>query len=208
MVFNKPAASSSLLTSKPCRSHQQGKDEGAVGEDLRRLLHLHNRRVECPNIFRRKAVRIDSIESKVVVPRSATLANDRISGLGLYDEVKIITVYFESGSSILLQEAKEVIDRDATLIDIQKSQGYVVEVVGFADSTGTNEFNKQLSEYRTKSVIDYLVLKHSLPLQRLIRPFGYGSEKPAADNDSSDGRAKNRRVEIRVLVNRGIAGGD
>jgi len=139
---------------------------------------------------------------------SATLANNRISGLGVYDTVKIITVYFESGSSILLQEAKEVIDRDATWIDIQKSQGYVVEVVGFADSTGTIDFNKQLSEYRSKSVIDYLVLKHSLPLQRLIRPFGYGSEKPAADNDSSDGRAKNRRVEIRVLVNRGIAGSD
>ena len=138
--------------------------------------------------------------------KSATLANNRISGLGFYDTVKIITVYFESGSSILLQEAKEVIDRDATWTDIQNSQGYVVEVVGFADSTGTPEFNKQLSEYRTKSVIDYLVLKHSLPLQRLIRPFGYGSEKPAADNDSSDGRAKNRRVEIRVLVNRGIAG--
>jgi len=138
--------------------------------------------------------------------KSATLANDRISGLGFYNTIKIITVYFESGSSTLLQEAKYVIDREATWTEIQNSQGYVVEVVGFADSTGSTEFNKQLSEDRTREVIDYLVLKHSLPLQRLIRPFGYGANKPAADNDSSEGRAKNRRVEIRVLVNRGIAG--
>ena len=138
--------------------------------------------------------------------KSATLANDRISGLGFYNTIKIITVYFESGSSTLLPEAKQVIDREATWTEIQNSQGYVVEVVGFADSTGTTEFNKELSENRTKAVIDYLVLKHSLPLQRLIQPFGYGSDKPVADNDSADGRAKNRRVEIRVLVNRGIAG--
>jgi OmpA-OmpF porin, OOP family len=138
--------------------------------------------------------------------KSATLANERIGGLGFYDTVKIITVYFESGSSVLDQEARDVMDRETTWAEIQKSKGYVVEVVGFADSTGTVGFNKQLSERRTKAVIDYLVLNHSLPLQRLIRPFGYGSDKPAADNDSSDGRAKNRRVEISVLVNRGIAG--
>jgi outer membrane protein OmpA-like peptidoglycan-associated protein len=138
--------------------------------------------------------------------KAATLANDRISGLGFYNTIKIITVYFESGRSTLLPEAKQVIDREATWTEIQNSPGYVVEVVGFADSTGTTEFNKELSENRTKAVIDYLVVKHSLPLQRLIRPFGYGADKPVADNDTSEGRAKNRRVEIRVLVNRGITG--
>jgi OOP family OmpA-OmpF porin len=78
-------------------------------------------------------------------------------------------------------------------------------VVGFADSTGTTEFNKQLSESRTNAVIDYLVSKHNLPLERLIRPFGFGEDKPTADNDTPAGRAKNRRVEIRVLLNKGIA---
>src|SRR6185295_16903224 len=96
--------------------------------------------------------------------KSATLANNRISGLGFYDTVKVITVYFESGSAVLLQEAREVIDGESSWASIQNSQGYVVEVVGFADSTGTTKFNKQLSENRTKAVVDYLVLNHSLPL--------------------------------------------
>jgi OmpA-OmpF porin, OOP family len=138
--------------------------------------------------------------------KSATVANNRVSELGVYDTVKVITVYFGSGSSVLLQEAKATMDSEARWAIIQNNKGWFVEVVGFADSTGSAGFNKQLSEDRTNAVIDYLVSKHNLPLERLIRPFGYGSDKPAADNVTPDGRAKNRRVEIRVIVNRGIAG--
>jgi outer membrane protein OmpA-like peptidoglycan-associated protein len=137
--------------------------------------------------------------------KSATTANNRISELGLYDTVKVITVYFESGSADLLQEARATMDREATWSMMQNTKGWFVEVVGFADSTGTTEFNKQLSESRTNAVIGYLVSTHNLPLERLIRPFGFGEDKPTADNDTADGRAKNRRVEIRVLLNKGIA---
>ena len=137
--------------------------------------------------------------------KSATMANNRITGLGLYDTVKVITVYFESGSSVLLQEARAIIDSGATWAETQNTNAWVIEVVGFADSTGTAAFNKQLSERRTNAVIDYLVSARNLPLERLIRPFGYGSDRPAADNETPDGRAKNRRVEIRVLLNKGIA---
>lgn len=138
--------------------------------------------------------------------KSATEANKRISGLGLYDTLKVITVYFQSGSSVLPVEARATIDGEADWAAVQNTKAWVVEVVGFADSSGGAEFNKQLSEERSKAVIDYLVLKHALPLHRVIRPFGFGSAKPAAENATRDGRAKNRRVEIRVLVNRGIAG--
>jgi outer membrane protein OmpA-like peptidoglycan-associated protein len=138
--------------------------------------------------------------------KSATEANKRIGGLGLYDTLKVITVYFQSGSSVLLGEARASIDDEADWAAVQNTSAWVVEVVGFADSSGGAEFNKQLSEERSKAVIDYLVLKHAVPLARVIRPFGFGSAKPAAENATTDGRAKNRRVEIRVLVNRGIAG--
>jgi outer membrane protein OmpA-like peptidoglycan-associated protein len=138
--------------------------------------------------------------------KSATEANKRIGGLGLYDTLKVITVYFPSGSSVLLAEARASIDDEADWAAVQNTNAWVVEVVGFADSSGGAEFNKQLSEERSKAVIDYLVMKHALPLNRVIRPFGFGSAKAAAENATRDGRAKNRRVEIRVLVNRGIAG--
>jgi len=140
--------------------------------------------------------------------KSATAANNRLSGLGLYDTLKVITLYFESESSDLSQEARATMDREANWAEVQNTKAWVVEVVGFADSTGTAEFNRQLSKQRTDAVIGYLVLKHDLPLERVIRPFGFGEDKPLANNDTPEGRAKNRRVEIRVLVNRGIAGTD
>ena len=77
--------------------------------------------------------------------------------------------------------------------------------MGFADRTGNTAKNRALSERRAKAVIQYLVNVHNLDLRRLVQPFGYGDSKPVADNKTAAGRAKNRRVEIRILQNKGIA---
>jgi len=81
----------------------------------------------------------------------------------------------------------------------------IVEVIGFADSRATNQYNLNLSTRRANSVIGYLVTKQNIPPHRLVQPFGFGEEQPVADNTTADGRAQNRRVEIRVLVNKAIA---
>lgn len=138
--------------------------------------------------------------------KAADLANNRINGLDDYDPVKTITVLFATGSSVLGPKGRAEIDREAAWVKTQNTKGWVVAVVGFADTSGNTAANRTLSERRANAVIGYLVTKHNLPLQRLVQPFGYGDSKPAAENTTAEGRAKNRRVEIRLLVNKGIAG--
>ncbi len=112
---------------------------------------------------------------------------------------------FATGSSVLGPKGRAEIDRAAAWVKTQNTKGWVVAVVGFADTTGDTAANRRLSERRANAVIGYLVIKHNLPLQRLVQPFGYGELKPVAENLTAEGRAKNRRVEIRLLVNKGIA---
>jgi OmpA-OmpF porin, OOP family len=103
-------------------------------------------------------------------------------------------------------QGRAVIDEAAAWVKTQNTKGWMVSVVGFADSTGKTAANKSLSERRSNAVIGYMVSKHNLPLTRLIQPFGAGVDRPVASNETAEGRAQNRRVEIHLLVNKGIAG--
>lgn len=137
---------------------------------------------------------------------TADYANNRINGLDDFDPIKTVTVYFSTGSASLGPQAKATIDQAAEWIKTQNTKGWVMAVVGYADSTGSSQRNIDLSERRANAVIYYIVSKYKLPLNRLVQPFGYGQLEPVAENARKSGRAKNRRVEIRLMVNKGIAG--
>ncbi len=137
---------------------------------------------------------------------SATRANTRINGLDEFDPVKTIVVPFATGRFALGPQGRGVIDEAAVWVKTQNTKGWMVSVVGFADSTGNSAANKTLSEKRANAVIAYMISKHNLPITRLVQPFGAGVDKPVATNETAAGRAQNRRVEIHLLVNRGIAG--
>jgi OOP family OmpA-OmpF porin len=141
--------------------------------------------------------------------KAAALANNRINGLDDYDMVRTIPVLFKVNSSVIDATAKQTIDDAAAWAKAEKAKGnangWLVQVVGFADTTGNTARNRALSERRAKAVIQYLVGVHNLDLRRLVQPFGYGDSKPVADNKTAAGRAKNRRVEIIILQNKGIA---
>ncbi len=141
--------------------------------------------------------------------KAAALANNRINGLDDYEQIKTIPVLFKVNSSIISATARQTIDDAAAWAKAEKAKGntngWLVEVVGFADTTGNTARNRALSERRAKAVIQYLVGVHNLDLRRLVQPFGYGDSKPVANNKTAAGRAKNRRVEIRILQNKGIA---
>jgi outer membrane protein OmpA-like peptidoglycan-associated protein len=141
--------------------------------------------------------------------KDAALANNRINGLDDYETIRTIPVLFKVNSSIINPTAKQTIDEAAAWAKGEKAKGnangWLVEVVGFADTSGNTAKNRALSERRAKAVIQYLVGVHGLDLRRLVQPFGFGESKPVADNKTAEGRAKNRRVEIRILQNKGIA---
>jgi outer membrane protein OmpA-like peptidoglycan-associated protein len=141
--------------------------------------------------------------------KDAAMANNRINGLGDYDIIRTIPVLFKVNSSLIDATAKATIDETAAWAKAEKAKGntngWLVEVVGFADTSGNTAKNRALSERRAKAVIQYLVGVHNLDLRRLVQPFGYGESRPAADNKTAAGRAKNRRVEIKILQNKGIA---
>jgi len=141
--------------------------------------------------------------------KAAALANNRINGLDDYETVRTIPVLFAVNSSTINAKAKQTIDEAAAWAKGEKAKGntngWLVEVVGFADTSGNTAKNRALSERRSKAVIQYLVGVHGLDLRRLVQPFGFGESKPVADNKTAEGRAKNRRVEVRILQNKGIA---
>ena len=128
--------------------------------------------------------------------------NDRISALDDYVPQDSIAVNFRLGSAVLNPEAKAKLDALAT--KALNAKAYVVEVTGHADATGNTERNHVLSQRRADAVIRYLVEQHKIPLRRIVTPYGFGASEPVADNKTRSGRAENRRVEVKILVNKGL----
>ena len=123
-----------------------------------------------------------------------TLAN-RLEALDDYEVVAQETVLFAFASSKLSDEAKQQLDAAAS--QLTGEAPFVIEVRGFTDKTGNPDYNLALSEKRAQAVVRYLITQHNIPLHRIFTA-GLGSENPAADNTTREGRKMNRRVEVTV----------
>ncbi|HSQ23077.1 MAG TPA: OmpA family protein [Pyrinomonadaceae bacterium] len=130
--------------------------------------------------------------------------NDRVSALDEYDVQESVAVTFRVNSAVLSPEAKRQLDDFAT--KALAATGYMIEVSGHTDSTGGETKNMRLSRDRAESVVEYLTVRHKIPARRFITPMGYGKSDAIADNSTSTGRAQNRRVEVKILANRGLTG--
>jgi len=128
----------------------------------------------------------------------------RFMALSEYDVKGHATVNFEVGSSKI--SAKDQIELKELANAATRLKGYIIEVMGYADSTGNAAMNTKLSEERAKAVITYLVQQGSVPVRHIVAPGAMGEYGEAASNETAIGRAENRRVEIKVLVNKGVTG--
>jgi len=128
--------------------------------------------------------------------------NTRISALDDYVVQNSATVNFRVNSSRLSPEAKQQLDEIAA--SAMSLRGFILEVRGFASADGNPRANKRLSDKRAKAVREYLIMTHNIPLRRFGPEFGYGDTQAIADNSTREGRAQNRRVEVKILVSRGL----
>lgn len=131
--------------------------------------------------------RINTLESRI-----ANLGGDN------YAESDKQTITFKFNSSVLDPAAKSTLDRVAGGVG---NSGYMIELQGYTDARGTEQYNIGLSQRRAEAVERYLVTK-KIPLYR-ISIVGLGKDDPIADNKNEEGRAQNRRVEVRVLKSTG-----
>jgi len=128
----------------------------------------------------------------------------RFMALTDFDTKAEATVNFATGSSKLSAEAEEELKKVAETA--KGLTGYVIEVVGYADSTGDAAMNTRLSEQRAKAVCTFLFQQGGIPIRHIVAPGAMGEYGPTATNETKEGRAENRRVEVKVLVNKGLAG--
>ncbi|MGH9339425.1 MAG: OmpA family protein [Acidobacteriota bacterium] len=127
--------------------------------------------------------------------------NDRVTSLDEFDVTTEATVHFKVASFKLLPEARAALDE--LVMQAQDKDGYILEVTGHASADGNEAFNRRLSESRADAVVQYLAEK-GIPLRRITVPIGFGEGHPVANNDTRQGREENRRVEVKMLVNRGL----
>lgn len=128
--------------------------------------------------------------------------NQRITSLDDYVVQSTQTVNFKVNSAVLSPDAKTALDEVATAA--LQLKGYVIEITGFASAEGSTAKNKALSQKRAQAVIDYLVETHNIPLRRIGQSYGFGELQAVADNTTKEGREQNRRVEVKLMVSRGL----
>jgi len=134
--------------------------------------------------------------------QEVTRVDERVSALDEYDQTETVAVTFRVNSALLSPEAKTQLDDFATKALAGKN--YMIEVAGHTDSTGGEAKNMRLSRARAESVVEYLTVNHHIPARRFITPMGYGKSTAVADNATASGRQQNRRLEVKMLVNRGL----
>jgi len=129
--------------------------------------------------------------------------NERVSALDDYDVKETVAVTFRVNSAVLTPEARQQLDDFAA--KALSGRAYMLEVAGHTDSTGGEAKNFRLSRERADVVVQYLAVNHKIPLRRFVTPMGYGKTEAVADNSTVAGRAQNRRVEVKMILNRGMS---
>lgn len=128
----------------------------------------------------------------------------RFGDIDQYNIRSTTNVYFDTGSSNLSASARNELCSAAS--NASETDNALLLVVGYTDSTGSQEVNQRLSERRAGAVVNYLQQQCGWAPYRMLTPTGMASADPAADNTTAYGKAQNRRVAVNVLVSKSVDG--
>jgi OmpA-OmpF porin, OOP family len=129
---------------------------------------------------------------------------NRFSALSEYDVKGATTLKFNTGSSEISAADQDLLKQLAATATTLP--GYIIEVTGYADATGSAAMNTKLSEDRAKAVIVFLMQQGNVPVRHIVAPGAMGEYGAVATNETEAGRAENRRVEVKILVNKAVTG--
>ena len=133
------------------------------------------------------------------------LVNQRVSDLADYKTVGEADVFFTTGATTLSDADKAALSQLAS--QAASIQNYMIEVAGYASNTGTKSEDLKLSDQRATAVANYLRDSANVPMRRILLPAGYGATHPAVSNQTAVGKDINQRVDVKVIVNKGISEG-
>ena len=171
--------------------------------DMRAALTTDTRVGPVEENQQRMAGQMDELYAVAAEARSEVrVANERISALDDFDVQENVAVNFRVNSAVLSPDAKRQLDDLAQRA--MAAKGFMIEVAGHTDSTGSEAKNFRLSRARADAVVQYLAVTHKIPLRRFVTPMGFGKTESVAENTTPTGRAQNRRVEVKIILNRGI----
>ncbi len=167
------------------RSQQgiQGVNQKAAAADVK-ALDARNRADQAGTLATQAVNRVDSLATQV-------------ANLDSYRPVLETSVHFAFNKADLTEKAQSALDQ--LVAEIPNTKGYIVVVEGDTDSVGNASYNYKLSERRADAVVQYLSNK-SVPAHKIFI-IGYGKDHFVAENETSDGRAQNRRVDVRLMTN-------
>lgn len=171
--------------------------------DMRAALTTDTRVGPVEANMERVAGQMDELYAVAAEARAEVKAvNERVSSLDDYDVQETVAVNFRTNSAVLSPEAKSQLD--ALAAKTTGAKAFMIEVAGHTDSTGSDAKNFRLSQARAEAVVQYLAVQHKIPLRRFVTPMGYGKTESVAENTTASGRSQNRRVEVKMIINRGL----
>jgi outer membrane protein OmpA-like peptidoglycan-associated protein len=143
--------------------------------------------------------------ARIAANKAAIAAvNKRFGELGDYNIWDEVTVYFGNGQVKVDPQYEPKLQ--ALCKKAQTVTGYVIQVKGYASAVGSAALNQQLSQERAANVTDFLDQQCHIPLTNILAPGAMGTSRQVAPDTTAEGQAENRRVVVRVLQNKGIAG--